>query len=84
VRWSESGFEKPGEGGKLVRKVEKVLVTWKLEQRYSWPSVIMQYQGPYGTDFGKVLVFVSPTLAAMVIFTLWSRNTSMPASLWAS
>jgi hypothetical protein len=63
-------LKKPGEGGKLVRKVEKVLVTWKLEQRYPWPSVIMQYQGPYGTDFGKVLIFVSPTLAAMVIFYL--------------
>ncbi len=35
---------------------------------------IMQYQGQYGTDWGKVLAFVSLTLAPAVIFYLMAQK----------
>ena len=34
----------------------------------------MQYQGQYGTDWGKVLAFVSLTLAPAVIFYLMAQK----------
>jgi raffinose/stachyose/melibiose transport system permease protein len=41
---------------------------------YPWPLGIMQYQGQYGTDWGKVLAFVSLTLAPAVIFYLMAQK----------
>ena len=39
-----------------------------------WPLGIMQYQGQYGTDWGKVLAFVSLTLTPAVIFYLMAQK----------
>jgi len=44
------------------------------EARYPWPLGIMQYQGQYGTDWGKVLAFVSLTLTPAVIFYLMAQK----------
>ena len=44
------------------------------ESLYPWPLGIMQYQGQYGTDWGKVLAFVSLTLAPAVIFYLMAQK----------
>jgi raffinose/stachyose/melibiose transport system permease protein len=41
---------------------------------YPWPLGIMQYQGEYGTDWGKVLAFVSLTLTPAVIFYLMAQK----------
>jgi raffinose/stachyose/melibiose transport system permease protein len=41
---------------------------------YPWPLGIMQYQGQYGTDWGKVLAFVSLTLTPAVIFYLMAQK----------
>jgi raffinose/stachyose/melibiose transport system permease protein len=39
------------------------LVMINSDALYPWPLGIMQYQGQYGTDWGKVLAYVSLTLA---------------------
>jgi|SRR5208283_4865482 len=41
---------------------------------YPWPLGIMQYQGQYGTDWGKVLAFVTLTLAPALIFYLMAQK----------
>src|SRR6201987_518787 len=41
---------------------------------YPWPLGIMQYQGQYGTDWGKVLAFVSLTLMPALIFYLAAQK----------
>ena len=43
------------------------LVMINSETLYPWPLGIMQYQGQYGTDWGKVLAFVSLTLTPALI-----------------
>jgi hypothetical protein len=50
------------------------LVMINNEALYPWPLGIMQYQGQYGTDWGKVLAFVSLTLAPAVIFYLMAQK----------
>ena len=41
---------------------------------YPWPLGIMQYQGQYGTDWGKVLAFVSLTIVPAVGFYLLAQK----------
>ena len=48
---------------------------------YPWPLGIMQYQGQYGTDWGKVLAFVSLTLAPALIFYLMAQKHTSQALL---
>jgi ABC-type maltose transport system permease subunit len=51
------------------------LVMINSETLYPWPLGIMQYQGQYGTDWGKVLAFVSLTLTPALIFYLSGSET---------
>src|SRR5690349_23449153 len=44
---------------------------------YPWPLGIMQYQGQYGTDWGKVLAYVSLTLAPAAFFYLLAQKHSI-------
>jgi len=44
------------------------------EGLYPWPLGIMQYQDQYGTDWGKVLAFVSLTLTPALIFYLMAQK----------
>jgi raffinose/stachyose/melibiose transport system permease protein len=41
---------------------------------YPWPLGIMQYQGQYGTDWGKVLAFVSLTIIPAIGFYLLAQR----------
>ena len=50
------------------------LVMINSESLYPWPLGIMQYQGQYGTDWGKVLAFVSLTLMPALIFYLMAQK----------
>src|SRR5246500_4729731 len=50
------------------------LVMINSETLYPWPLGIMQYQGQYGTDWGKVLAFVSLTLTPALIFYLLAQK----------
>src|SRR6516164_7867568 len=50
------------------------LVMINSEKLYPWPLGIMQYQGQYGTDWGKVLAFVSLTLTPALIFYLLAQK----------
>ena len=50
------------------------LVMINSEALYPWPLGIMQYQGQYGTDWGKVLAFVSLTLTPALIFYLMAQK----------
>jgi raffinose/stachyose/melibiose transport system permease protein len=50
------------------------LVMINSETLYPWPLGIMQYQGQYGTDWGKVLAFVSLTLTPALIFYLMAQK----------
>ena len=50
------------------------LVMINSESLYPWPLGIMQYQGQYGTDWGKVLAYISLTLAPAIIFYLAAQK----------
>lgn len=50
------------------------LVMINSETLYPWPLGILQYQGQYGTDWGKVLAFVSLTLTPALIFYLMAQK----------
>ena len=50
------------------------LVMINRDSLYPWPLGIMQYQGQYGTDWGKVLAFVSLTLTPALIFYLAAQK----------
>ena len=45
-----------------------------LEQLYTLPLGIMQFQGQFGTDWGKVLAFVSLALLPTVAFYLLAER----------
>jgi hypothetical protein len=66
-----------GRGALPGRKLERIFAALGDDQQcifYPWPLGIMQYQGQYGTDWGKVLAFVSLTLAPAVIFYLMAQK----------
>ncbi len=50
------------------------LVMINREPLYPWPLGIRQYQGQYGTGWGKVLAFVSLTIAPAVAFYLLAQR----------
>jgi raffinose/stachyose/melibiose transport system permease protein len=50
------------------------LVMINRDSLYPWPLGIMQYQGQYGTDWGKVLAFVSLTIVPAVGFYLLAQK----------
>jgi raffinose/stachyose/melibiose transport system permease protein len=50
------------------------LVMINNENIYPWPLGIMQYQGQYGTDWGKVLAFVSLTMMPAILFYLMAQK----------
>ena len=50
------------------------LVMINSEALYLWPLGIMQYQGQYETDWGKMLAFVSLTLTPALIFYLMAQK----------
>jgi len=50
------------------------LVMINSESLYPWPLGIMQYQGQYGTDWGKVLAYISLTLTPAIIFYLMAQK----------
>jgi raffinose/stachyose/melibiose transport system permease protein len=50
------------------------LVMINSESMYPWPLGIMQYQGQYGTDWGKVLAYISLTLAPAILFYLMAQK----------
>jgi raffinose/stachyose/melibiose transport system permease protein len=50
------------------------LVMINSESLYPWPLGIMQYQGQYGTDWGKVLAYISLTLAPAILFYLAAQK----------
>ncbi len=50
------------------------LVMINSEWLYPWPLGIMQYQGQYGTDWGKVLAYISLTLAPAIVFYLLAQK----------
>jgi raffinose/stachyose/melibiose transport system permease protein len=50
------------------------LVMINSESMYPWPLGIMQYQGQYGTDWGKVLAYISLTLAPAIVFYLAAQK----------
>jgi raffinose/stachyose/melibiose transport system permease protein len=50
------------------------LVMINSDALYPWPLGIMQYQGQYGTDWGKVLAYVSLTLTPAVGFYLLAQK----------
>jgi raffinose/stachyose/melibiose transport system permease protein len=50
------------------------LVMINSESIYPWPLGIMQYQGQYGTDWGKVLAYITLTLAPAILFYLAAQK----------
>ena len=50
------------------------LVMINRDEIYPWPLGIMQYQGQYGTDWGKILAFVSLTMAPAIFFYLLAQK----------
>ena len=50
------------------------LVMINRDSLYPWPLGIMQYQGQYGTDWGKILAFVSLTLMPALLFYLAAQK----------
>ena len=50
------------------------LVMINSDQIYPWPLGIMQYQGQYGTDWGRVLAFVSLTMMPAIFFYLLAQK----------
>jgi raffinose/stachyose/melibiose transport system permease protein len=50
------------------------LVMIDKDSLYPWPLGIMQYQGQYGTDWGKVLAFVSLTILPALGFYLLAQK----------
>ena len=50
------------------------LVMIDSDQIYPWPLGIMQYQGQYGTDWGRVLAFVSLTMTPAIFFYLLAQK----------
>jgi raffinose/stachyose/melibiose transport system permease protein len=50
------------------------LVMINRDALYPWPLGIMQYQGQYGTDWGRVLAFVSLTILPAVGFYLLAQK----------
>ena len=50
------------------------LVMIDSDQIYPWPLGIMQYQGQYGTDWGRVLAFVSLTMMPAIFFYLLAQK----------
>jgi raffinose/stachyose/melibiose transport system permease protein len=50
------------------------LVMINSESIYPWPLGIMQYQGQYGTDWGKVLAYISLTLTPAILFYLMAQK----------
>ena len=50
------------------------LVVINKDSLYPWPLGIMQYQGQYSTDWGRVLAFVSLTMVPAVAFYLAAQK----------
>src|SRR5438105_1041302 len=50
------------------------LVTINSETLYSWPLGIMQFQGQYSTDWGRVLAFVTLTMIPAIAFYLAAQK----------
>ncbi len=52
------------------------LLVLNTEQLYTLPLGIMQFQGQFGTDWGRVLAFVSLSLVPTIGFYLWPNARS--------
>jgi len=50
------------------------LVMINRDEIYPWPLGIMQYQGQYGTDWPKVLAFITLTMAPAIFFYLLAQK----------
>jgi raffinose/stachyose/melibiose transport system permease protein len=50
------------------------LVTINSDTLYSWPLGIMQFQGQYSTDWGRVLAFVTLTMIPAIAFYLAAQK----------
>jgi len=50
------------------------LLVLNTEARYTLPLGIMQFQGQFGTDWGRVLAFVSLALVPTIIFYLFAER----------
>ncbi len=50
------------------------LVTINSDSLYSWPLGIMQFQGQYSTDWGRVLAFVTLTMIPAIAFYLAAQK----------
>ena len=50
------------------------LVTINSDSLYSWPLGIMQFQGQYSTDWGRVLAFVTLTMIPAIVFYLAAQK----------
>ena len=50
------------------------LLVLNSEQLYTLPLGIMQFQGQFGTDWGRVLAFVSLALMPTVVFYLLAER----------
>jgi raffinose/stachyose/melibiose transport system permease protein len=50
------------------------LVTINDDSVYPWPLGIMQFQGQYSTDWGKVLAFVSLTMVPAITLYLLAQK----------
>jgi len=50
------------------------LLVLNTETRYTLPLGIMQFQGQFGTDWGRVLAFVSLSLVPTIIFYLFAER----------
>ncbi|MBJ6986321.1 carbohydrate ABC transporter permease [Devosia sp. MC532] len=44
------------------------------EAKYTWPLGIMQYQGQYGTDWPRVLAYLSLSILPAIIFFLAAQR----------
>ena len=50
------------------------LLVLNSEQLYTLPLGIMQFQGQFGTDWGRVLAFVSIALIPTIVFYLLAER----------
>ena len=50
------------------------LVLLNSEEVFPWPLGIMQYRGEYGTEWNKILAFVTLTIAPAIVFFLAAQR----------
>ena len=61
-----------GDAGDLVRNnLQQVINT---DKRWTLPLGTMQYQGQFGTDWGRVLAFVSIAMVPAIVFYLFAER----------